>query len=508
MKQYNKIILISIIIFCAIIFVSTVVGDQVVHHSDYNASLKDKWDWAQKQSAQKQYRKGFWIGYSIEKLMNENSHIGTFNDSRDNGRSIGEVIYGKKFEPQKSSLSDAEVIRRAAREAIEEIEYKESWKKVMKEIAVLFRYDKISQLKDVKISTLSGEVDLKDLSLIWLGKSESEESVYFLYDQYKSCQEHRLKGEYIAACGIHPTSITVVNTLENIIKNEKDNELRGDAAFWMGQQSHKKALTILTDLAYKDASISVQEKAVFAISQIDLEEAVPTLIEIVHKADNQGVREKAVFWLGQSKDERALDALLEIVRQDPSSSVRGKAVFSISQIDMKKASEALVDLAQHAKHTNVREKAIFWLGQRNDTEVLEILRSIADSDPSMDIREKAVFSISQMESEKATQTLINLAYKAKNNSVRRKAIFWLGQKASQKASQALEKIVYNDKDYEIQKDAVFAISQFSDDQSVPYLVKISKSHPSIDMRKKAIFWLGQKDDKRAVDALVEILEGK
>jgi len=444
MKQYNKIISISIVIFCAIMFVSTVVGDQVVHHSDYNASLKDKWDWAQKQSEQKQYRKGFWIGYSIEKLMNENSHIGTFNDSRDNGRSIGEVIYGKKIAPQKSSLSDAEVIRRAAREAIQQMEDKKSRKEVLKEIGILFRYQNISELEDIKISNLSLEVDLKDLPLIWLGKSESEESVYFLYDQYKNCEEHRLKGEYIAACGIHPTSITVVNTLENIIKNEKDNELRGDAAFWMGQQSHKKALTILSDLAYKDASISVREKAVFAINQIDLEEAVPTLIEIAHKADNQGVREKAVF----------------------------------------------------------------WLGQRDDTEVLGVLQDIANSDPNMDIREKAVFSISQMESEEATQILIDLAYKAKNSSVRKKAIFWLGQKASKKASQALEKIVYNDKDYEIQKDAVFAISQFSDDQSIPYLVKISKNHPSLDIRKKAIFWLGQKDDKRAVDALVEILEGK
>jgi HEAT repeat protein len=434
------------VIFFIFILTNLSLSQTVIKHPQTKDKLEARWQWALKQAKDQKLSDGFWIGYSIQRMMGKNSFIGTFKSHpKSDETPLEELIYNKKTESSEPKMSDEETIQKAAKDALQRIQDPESGEiKMMKEVAILFEFSgkpDPNNIDQVKVSNLSLHVEFDDLPLIWLGKAEDDQSIPLLEKIYQDASSENTKEKMVMAVGIHEQSDLAVSFLESVLKS----------------------------------------------------------------SDPDDVREKAAFWMGQQGTERALKILLATAQKDRSSEVREKAVFGISQIKIEGAAEALIDLAEHAKDEDIREKAIFWLGQREGEKALKFLVKAAKSDPSSEVREKAVFAISQMKSDEAVNELIDLAYHAKEWQVRKKAIFWLGQKASKRAVEALEDVAANDSDVEIQKQAVFALTQLPDDQGVPNLIKIAKTHPSREVRKKAIFWLGQSDDPRALDALVEIV---
>ena len=447
MKHFKQ--QIAAIILFIIILSNLSFSQKVLKHPDPAEKLDSRWEWALKEAKNNKFKDGFWIGYSIQKLMGVNSFMGTIKSHRETDEiTLEEIIFGKKAPTREKNISDKETIKQAAEKALMRIKDPHSGEeKVIKDVAILFEFGKkpdLEYLERVKVSNLSLYVDLDELPLIWLGKSDENQSVPLLEKLYNNVSSEDVKEKMVTAVGVHEPSNLTVSFLEKILKGNDPGDVREKAAFWMGQQDTERALKILLKTAQKDRSEEVRKKAVFGISQIKIEGATVALINLAEKADDEEVREKAIFWLGQREGEKALKFLVRV----------------------------------------------------------------AKSDPSSDVREKAVFAISQMKSDKAIEQLIDLAYHAKQKNVRKKAIFWLGQKASKKAVTALEKVVNDDSDVVVQKQAVFALTQLPDDRGVPILIKIARTHPSREVRKKAIFWLGQSDDPRALDALVDIVGKK
>ena len=89
--------------------------------------------------------------------------------------------------------------------------------------------------------------------------------------------------------------------------------MRKDAIFWLSQIGGREVAEFFGELIDQSDSQEVQKGLVFAFSQLD-EDGVPYLIDIAKTHRNQQVRKDAIFWLGQSDDSRARDALLEIAR--------------------------------------------------------------------------------------------------------------------------------------------------------------------------------------------------
>lgn len=419
----------------------------IIKHPNPTDKLDQRWEWALKEAKSSKFKDGIWIGYSIQRLMGENSYMGSFHSPPRTGEiPLEEIIYGANKKPEGEKIADEQTIKDAAERALNKLERgHHPEEKVLKDVAILFQFDKrasVESIEKIKVSNLSLYIDLDNLPLIWLEKTEDNQSVSLLEKLYKNVNSEDIKEKMVMAVGIHEPSDLNVSFLEKVLNSNDPDDVRENAAFWMGQQDTERALKILLKTAQKDRSEDVRKKAVFGISQIKIDGATEGLVSLAEKSDDE----------------------------------------------------------------EVREKAIFWLGQREGDNALKFLVKIAKSDPSSDVREKAVFAISQMKSEAATDELIDLAYHARENNVRKKAIFWLGQKASKKAVAALEDVVNKDDDAEVQKQAVFALTQLPDHRGVPNLIKIAKTHPSREIRKKAIFWLGQSDDPRALDALVEIMK--
>jgi HEAT repeat protein len=435
----------TVLCFLILLFILTQgVTQTIIQHSNSTQKLKNRWKWAIKKSKGTEYKDGFWIGYSINRLMGENSYIGSFRSDRyEKEKSLAEIVYGKFTKPQQENLTDDQKVREAAKKVIEELENpNKPDEKIFKEIAFLFRFDRPSKdLNEIEVSNLSLHVDLDNFPLIWIGKTNDAESVNLLEKQYNKNLSDEVKEDLITAVALHKTSDQVVDFLSEIILDTEPND----------------------------------------------------------------VREKAVFWIGEHETNKTLKLLTKTAQRDRSTDVREKAVFSIYRMESEKANDVLVDLVYHANKRQVREKAIFWLGQKDSPKAAPILEDIAINDADRELQQKAIFGISQLKDNKSTNILIKLAKKHPNKESRKKAIFWLGQKASKKAAATLEDVAINDDDIEIQKKAIFALTQLDNDRGIPVLIKLAKTHSSRDVRKKAIFWLGQSDDPRALETLVQIV---
>ncbi len=83
--------------------------------------------------------------------------------------------------------------------------------------------------------------------------------------------------------------------------------------FWLSQKASKKAAEAITNAVENDPETGIKKKAVFALSQLPKDEGIPRLIHVARANRNNEVRRDAMFWLGQSKDARAVAFFEEVL---------------------------------------------------------------------------------------------------------------------------------------------------------------------------------------------------
>ena len=331
-------------------------AQDAVHHPEPSAALGQKWQWAESQA--EDFERGYWIGYSIERLMGENSFIGSWS-SRGRRMTLHEVLYGEKPE---FDLRD----RRHRRDRASE-------RKVVKEVALLFEFAPgATQARAIHVTNLSRHVDLEGRPLLWLGGAEDGESLDFVEQQYRRARSDEVKEDLVLAVSIHDETGRVVPILTDILTGDDADDVRESAAFWLGQHDDASALDVLRQTARDDRSEDVREQAVFAISQMDLPEATEALIDAARNGP-RGIRKDAIFWLGQKASERAVEALGDMVQDETDAELQKQAVFAISQLPDDDGVPLLIEIARTHPTAKVRKDAIFWLGQSDDPRALDAL---------------------------------------------------------------------------------------------------------------------------------------
>ncbi|MBE3131511.1 MAG: HEAT repeat domain-containing protein [Acidobacteria bacterium] len=320
----------------------------------------------------------FWTGYCVERLMGENSHIGSFTDGG-SGRdlTIAEILAGLKAAAAPSAAGDD--LRGAARAALDEIERQgKPERKVLKELGVFLKYEagRPPVLGEVRMSNLDLAFDFEGAPLFWLGKTSEEQSLSLIRALYGRRRGDKVREGLVAAAGCHGTLRLVVPFLETVLTGDGPDDLRRGAAFWVGQQNDPDGLRLLVRTALGDKSEEVREGAVFSISQVELPAAVDELIVLARSADLRDVRKQAVFWLGQMASEKSGKALEEFARKDGDIEIQEQAVFALSQLPDNQGVDALIKLAKTHPDPRVRKKAVFWLGECDDPRALETLIAI------------------------------------------------------------------------------------------------------------------------------------
>jgi len=385
----NKKILLSLVVLCiwTLSPFTRAQSVKVTHAPRSPASLDARWAWAVKTTNELKGKTEFYIGYSIQRMMGEHSHIGSWSDEHTDKKTLYEIVYGKKPPTSKSSLWKKSVSE-LARMVLEDTQkHKKPEKKVLKEVAVLFRFSSQKKspadIQDIKVSNLDLWVELNNCPLFWLGKAGNKESIRQLeriFNETHKTASTRIKERIVMAVGIHDdsTALRAIGFLEKVLKSKEPDKVREQAAFWLGQQQYVKAVNILLDTTRNDSSQKVRKKAVFGLYLINLKEADDALIQLAKHGKEREVRKKAIFWLGQKAVKRTAEVLTDVVNEDKDVEIQKTAVFALSQLPNSEGVPRLIKIAKSHKSLAIRKKAIFWLSQSEDPRALATIIEIVE----------------------------------------------------------------------------------------------------------------------------------
>ena len=350
---------------------------QVIDLAAEPGPLAAKLEAARAQASKNASGQAFWIGYSIERLQGEHSTIGTTWGDGIVRPTIAEILAGKGVPA--ASESPKSDLRAEAAAALDRLDRRgQPEKQVLKELGFFFKYEpgQIDAPSHVDMSNLDLSLDFEAAPLYWLGRMPEDQSLGLLRDLYARDRAGKVREGLIAAAGCHGTPRLVLPFLDGILQSADPDELRKDAAFWIGQQHDPAGLGLLSQAARSDRSEEVREGAVFAISELDLDAAVDELIALARGAEKRDVRKQAVFWLSQLASKKSGGVLEEIAVHDTDLEIQEQALFALSELPENGGLEALIRLAKTHPDARLRKKAVFWLGESDDPRALEAIVAI------------------------------------------------------------------------------------------------------------------------------------
>lgn len=161
-------------------------------------------------------------------------------------------------------------------------------------------------------------------------------------------------------------------------RSDVSDELRGNAIFWIGQNTAADGDRYLIELYPELDDPELKENALFAIAQSGSEAAHTWLLERARDpSEDMELRMNALFWAGESGtlpdsgiDLRALFDSFE------DSEMREQVVFVAAQRGSEADIDFLMEVARNTDDPELRQSAIFWLGQSDDPRVPEFLMSL------------------------------------------------------------------------------------------------------------------------------------
>jgi hypothetical protein len=359
-------------IVCGVAVVSSaLLAQEVIQSPKQDIPLRDRWNWALSEGARGADGGDFWIGYYIKRLMREDSYIGSGNVYSgtivNNNRSLYDIISGEKTGGTQQNL------KWGYRERANIV-------KTMKDVALLFRMsgkrDGGGSIRKIDVSNMELCVDFKGKPLLWLGGAEDDQSVQQAKEIYGQLSSSSLKKELVQAIGIHQRSAESLPFLKALLKGEEPDDVRAQAAFWLGEQNNPDALSVLVGAARTDRSLKVREQSVFGVSQMDSDESMEALIDLARKTPDSRVRAKAAFWLGQKASQKAIATLEGILADDEETDVQRQALYALAQIHNTEGVDRLIKIAKTHQNPRIRKQAIQCLGQSDDPRALDALIEI------------------------------------------------------------------------------------------------------------------------------------
>jgi hypothetical protein len=225
-------------------------------------------------------------------------------------------------------------------------------------------------------------VDGGGLEVTWLTNVNPAESVAMLREfvRGEELQEHghderRVSDGALTAIALHADE-SADRALEAFVQAEQREELRKQAAFWLGEARGKAGLVALQKMAKNDPNADVRAHVTFALSVSRERGAVDEMIRMAKDDESGHVRGQALFWLAQKAGKKAVGSITEAIERDPDTEVKKKAVFALSQLPKDEGVPKLIEVAQNNHNPAVRKQAMFWLGQSNDPRALAFFEKV------------------------------------------------------------------------------------------------------------------------------------
>jgi len=377
----------SLVIFMAAVF-SRPIFAQVTRHPNPKDDLTKRWNWAEQEAGKQNLKHGFWIGYSIKRLMEEHRYIYSTQEHTISGSHIVDFPKGDPLEKILSGkvtsapLSDEDQVKREAKRVLDRLRNtKKLEKKVWKEIAILYRFDPDSSKIPItiRVSNLYLPFDPEGIAIFWLGQAEDAQSLSILDNLYTNSRQEKMKKRILTIVGLHETSENAVVFLRKVLKSRDPDTLRARAASALGDQDHESAVRLLHRAAKDDRSFEVRKRSVYGLEDIDLPSAVDALIDVTQNCKDREIRKRAIDCLADIASNKTAAALKDVVDNDEDTDIQKRAVYALEDLSDDEGIPYLIDIAQTQRKLAVRKAAIYCLGDSNDPRALQALIQIIKS---------------------------------------------------------------------------------------------------------------------------------
>lgn len=153
--------------------------------------------------------------------------------------------------------------------------------------------------------------NLREQAIFWIGQQHSPENDEFLRTLFRrsTSQSQRDRILFSLSQARSPENDRFLVTVAT--DASQPLETRKRALFWASQSGGLTSADL--GRMYDSADRQMKEQIVFSLGQ--RHEGVDKLLDIVKNEKDAELRSKAIFWLGQSHDPRAVKALQEIINQ-------------------------------------------------------------------------------------------------------------------------------------------------------------------------------------------------
>jgi HEAT repeat protein len=309
-------------------------------------------------AVEKDAARPMWVGYAVKAVAGERTVCcGNYSDSR--GESCGRC----ELETDRDHWNNSSNKKGAGAVKLEG----------GVQLLVLFRLED-RHLTRIKVASGDCVLDAGGLAFVWLTDVKPAESVAVLgeFVRRENLEGHArqsIGNEALTAIALHDGQEAEV-ALESFAGPAQPEELRKQAAFWLGAARGKEGLVALQRMAKKDPSAEVRAHVAFALSISKESAALEEMIRMAHEDESGHVRGQAIFWLAQNAGNRAVSAIDSAIANDPDTEVEKQAVFALSQLPKDEGVPKLIQVAENNRNPEVRKQAMFWLGQSQDPRAL------------------------------------------------------------------------------------------------------------------------------------------
>lgn len=311
-----------------------------------------------------QAEKPEWVGYSVDDISDNRSMCcGNWNDGAECGTCRLENDHNNWTSGSKSGDSAAGSVKLEG----------------SRRLVVLFRLE-AKQLDRIRVASEDCTLDAGGLPFLWLTGVKPQESVALLTTyvqgaEFERHEHHNIGNGALTAIALHADA-SANRAMESFVKPDQREELRRQAAFWLGAARGKEGLNTLLQMAKNDPSSEVRAHVTFALSVSHEPGALEEMIRMAHDDSSSHVRGQALFWLAQKAGKKAVGTITGAIENDPDTEVKKKAVFALSQLPRDEGVPKLIEVAQTNRNREVRKQAMFWLGQSNDPRALQFFEQI------------------------------------------------------------------------------------------------------------------------------------
>jgi hypothetical protein len=304
--------------------------------------------------------KAEWVGYHVEEVAGER---GVCCDNNWNDGSCGTC----RLEKENSGT-------RGTTHTDGNVKLEGAW-----QLVVLYRLE-AKQVVKIRVASEDCTLDAGGLAFVWLTGVKPTESVahlatYVRGPGFEDRGDRSVGNGALTAIALHADA-SADRALESFVTPEQREELRRQAAFWMGAARGNAGLIALQHMAKTDPSSDVRAHVAFALSVSHQAGALDEMIRMAHDDTSSHVRGQALFWLAQKAGKKAVGTITGAIENDPDTDVKKKAVFALSQLPKDEGVPKLIEVAQTNRNPAVRKQAMFWLGQSNDPRALQFFEKV------------------------------------------------------------------------------------------------------------------------------------